>query len=125
MDQRIFEVEQMIAECNNQALAKKQWSLKTAMDWEMLMGTIQKIQKAVETEMSEAKQNVTNQRMSELACSNCGTPLKSGAKFCRTCGTPVDPSMAEPQSAQAKLCVCGAKIVEGAKFCRECGKPVH
>lgn len=125
MDHRIFEVEQMIADCNNRVLAKKQWSLKSVEDWRALLGTIQEIKKAVETEMSEAKENMAPQRVSESVCSKCNTPLKSGAKFCRNCGTRVDPSMAEPQPAKAKLCVCGAKIVEGAKFCRECGKPIR
>lgn len=49
------------------------------------------------------------------ACTSCGTPLATGAKFCPECGTPVP---------QAKACSnCGNEVAPGAKFCPECGTP--
>ena len=46
-------------------------------------------------------------------CTDCGTPLPAGAKFCPGCGK------ARPVS---RFCPeCGAKAPEGAKFCPECG----
>lgn len=123
MDNRISEVEQMIADCNNHALLKKQLSLKTAEDWRILLETIQKIQKAVAEKLAEGKETVAPKRVSDLVCSKCGTPLKTGVKFCRNCGVRADIPLADLQPALAGVCACGAKIVEGAKFCRECGKP--
>lgn len=46
-------------------------------------------------------------------CTNCGTALEPGAKFCPECGQP------KPQN---KFCTeCGAQVAPGAKFCPECG----
>lgn len=50
-----------------------------------------------------------------LKCSNCGTELDAGAKFCMECGTPVP---------QVKKCVqCGMELPLRAKFCLGCGAP--
>ena len=35
-------------------------------------------------------------------CSNCGTPLKEGAKFCTSCGTAVKSGASEKPAAPAK-----------------------
>lgn len=125
MDHRILEVEQMIADCNNHALAQKQWSLKSSEDWKTLLGTIQEMKNAAAKEWAEGKEKEGSTSGSDPTCSKCGTQLKTGAKFCKNCGTQVERSKAIPQPALERLCVCGAKIVEGAKFCRECGKPVR
>ena len=46
-------------------------------------------------------------------CTNCGTELEEGAKFCLECGTPVP---------QTKKCIkCGFELPLSAKFCPECG----
>ncbi len=48
-------------------------------------------------------------------CTNCGTALAHGARFCANCGTPV---------AQPKACAnCGTELAAGAKFCPNCGTP--
>ena len=48
-----------------------------------------------------------------MRCTNCGTALPSGAKFCAECGTPVVSACQN----------CGTELVPGAKFCLECGSP--
>ncbi len=52
-------------------------------------------------------------------CSQCGTELTPGAKFCRNCGAPV--KNAEPE--KPKCPGCGAEIdpTRNSKFCRQCG----
>ena len=48
-------------------------------------------------------------------CSNCGTELEDGQKFCYECGAPVP---------QTKKCVkCGAELAIKMRFCPECGAP--
>jgi ribosomal protein L40E len=47
-------------------------------------------------------------------CAQCGTPIATGAKFCRGCGASV-----------ATTCTsCGAPVAADSKFCRRCGSPV-
>ena len=47
------------------------------------------------------------------ACPTCGAALKSGAKFCAECGTPIK---------QNRFCTeCGSPMEANAKFCPECG----
>ena len=48
------------------------------------------------------------------ACVQCGTPITTGAKFCRVCGTGLAPACSS----------CGAPIAADARFCRQCGTPV-
>ena len=46
-------------------------------------------------------------------CTNCGTELEDGQKFCFECGTPVP---------QTKKCIkCGIELPLKMKFCPECG----
>jgi len=45
-------------------------------------------------------------------CTNCGTAIPKGAKFCPNCGT---------QQAAAGCSGCGQPVPEGAKFCPNCG----
>ena len=47
-------------------------------------------------------------------CAQCGTPITTGAKFCRVCGTSLAPACES----------CGAPTAAGASFCRQCGTPV-
>ena len=48
-----------------------------------------------------------------MTCSNCGTELEEGAKFCLECGAPVP---------QTKKCIhCGEELPLKAKFCPACG----
>lgn len=47
------------------------------------------------------------------ACPNCGAAIKTGAKFCAECGSPIK---------QDRFCTeCGSSIQAGSKFCPECG----
>jgi membrane protease subunit (stomatin/prohibitin family) len=45
-------------------------------------------------------------------CSECGTQLPQGAKFCPNCGA---------QQAASGCSGCGQPVPEGAKFCPNCG----
>ena len=44
-------------------------------------------------------------------CPQCGEPLGSGDKFCRSCGTPLG----------ARCGTCGAALAADDKFCAYCG----
>ena len=48
-----------------------------------------------------------------IACGNCDNQVRAGAKFCDSCGTPMQ-----------KHCTnCNADLSASAKFCAECGTP--
>jgi adenylate cyclase len=48
-------------------------------------------------------------------CSACSTENPAGARFCMSCGTPLE-----------RRCVsCGEPLPEGARFCMSCGTPVE
>ena len=51
---------------------------------------------------------------SAAACSNCGTALTPGARFCASCGTPVPQARACPN--------CGAQAT--GSFCASCGTKI-
>ena len=59
-------------------------------------------------------------------CTKCGNELKTGAKFCMKCGTPVSAPVAQVKSAvSSAVCPsCGKPLKPGAKFCMGCGTPV-
>ena len=53
-----------------------------------------------------------------IRCAKCGTDIASGARFCGSCGEPV-------QAVKSAFCThCGAKL-SGEKFCPSCGKPAQ
>jgi hypothetical protein len=52
-------------------------------------------------------------------CTECGESLRSGAQFCRFCGTRV--SGPTPSTCGR----CGHINPPGSRFCRTCGAPVH
>lgn len=54
------------------------------------------------------------------SCTNCGVGTPAGARFCKSCGTPVR-AQAAPVAALA-CSGCGAELNARAKFCRKCGK---
>lgn len=56
----------------------------------------------------------TTPAASTTPCSKCQTPLQAGAKFCPSCGTPV-------QAAGHPCIKCSADLPAGAKFCPSCG----
>jgi hypothetical protein len=48
-----------------------------------------------------------------VECGNCHSQVRTGAKFCDSCGTPM-----------AKHCTnCNADVTATARFCAECGTP--
>lgn len=73
-------------------------------------------------------------------CPKCKTPVAKGAKFCMSCGSPMQalcvagcqtpvpagakfcPGCGKPQSASCPK--CNAVLAAGAKFCAGCGSPV-
>lgn len=65
-------------------------------------------------------------------CTQCGTPIVIGQRFCANCGAMVKPSEPEPpdgpepeepKSAVEFCANCGAKLNEGQRFCSNCGSP--
>jgi RNA polymerase subunit RPABC4/transcription elongation factor Spt4 len=60
-------------------------------------------------------------------CSNCGTKLEDGAKFCPSCGTPAEGTLAAPKSVIGKVgdirkCpACGAEVPSMTAICPSCG----
>ncbi|MGN1422326.1 MAG: zinc ribbon domain-containing protein [Oscillospiraceae bacterium] len=53
-----------------------------------------------------------------MNCTNCGSPLAEGAKFCTNCGTKTE------TPAQKLVCAsCGLELNPSAKFCPVCGAP--
>ncbi len=69
-------------------------------------------------EMSNAMKNgVSRPASASVRCTNCGSGMPSGAKFCPSCGNPV------PATPVKKFCTeCGAEAAPTAKFCASCGK---
>ncbi len=62
-----------------------------------------------------------------MNCKNCNAELSATAKFCTSCGTPVEqaPAPSAPP-AQPKICrSCGKPVAEGVKFCSVCGTAVE
>ena len=67
-------------------------------------------------------------------CAECGTPIVTGAKFCRHCGAslaatplapPCHPTGPEWGPREGQVCAsCGAPVAADSKFCRRCGSPV-
>ncbi len=54
-------------------------------------------------------------------CSNCGSELREGAKFCANCGTPV----ALPRPTHCPNPACNQQLSGGEKFCPTCGTPIQ
>jgi len=54
-----------------------------------------------------------------MKCPNCNSDLLEGAKFCTTCGTPV-----QAQQPTSTCAACHAPLNPEAKFCTTCGAPV-
>lgn len=54
-----------------------------------------------------------------MKCSNCGSEVKEGAKFCRECGTEI---VEKTEVLEQNICSeCGSILVENALFCNNCG----
>lgn len=55
-----------------------------------------------------------------MVCANCGKQIEDTAKFCWSCGQPLQ----RPEAA-VKFCTkCGTQLRSGQKFCHTCGTPV-
>lgn len=69
------------------------------------------IEKAVAARRTKAARASAAPQPSGAACPQCGQPLRSGDKFCATCG-----------ASLAHLCgACGQPAQPGDKFCARCG----
>jgi len=55
----------------------------------------------------------------EAVCSQCGSKIKAGKKFCATCGAPVTTSPATPVDRSCSR--CGQTVPARKKFCTSCG----
>lgn len=68
-----------------------------------------------------------------MKCKNCGSELAADARFCRDCGSKIEPDEqveelkpAETEESQKVLCKnCGAELAHGAIFCRDCGNRIE
>ena len=57
-----------------------------------------------------------------MKCSNCGSEVKEGAKFCRECGTEI---VEKTEVLEGNTCSeCGNLLEENALFCNNCGRRV-
>ena len=57
-----------------------------------------------------------------IKCSKCGGLNKSDAKFCMSCGSPLEIEIKE----EGKKCpACGTSLKESAKFCMRCGTKIN
>lgn len=57
-----------------------------------------------------------------VICSKCGSPNKSDARFCMSCGSAIIVEV----KAEGKICpTCSAPVKEGAKFCMRCGAKIE
>lgn len=54
-----------------------------------------------------------------MKCSNCGSEVREGAKFCRECGSEI--TMVTETLAENKCPGCGNKLKIDAVFCNNCG----
>ena len=91
---------------------------------DMLQTEIDSItQKAKKIEEEDAPQEAP--LVSGIKCPNCGTLNEIGTKFCKECGTRLEPvpapEPAVPVEAASHCHNCGAENPLGTKFCRECG----
>ena len=94
------------------------------------------------SEQQVKTQQKTTEKQAEQpqCCPNCGTPCRSGDKFCEECGMPLKgkscvrcgvPIQADweicphcGQSLHAELCsFCGASMEADDSFCPDCGNP--
>lgn len=74
-------------------------------------------------------------KMDEIICTKCNFPNKSGAKFCQSCGSPIeikeDVKTEEAQSEPEKevterVCdSCNISYPLNVNFCRQCGKSLN
>ena len=62
------------------------------------------------------------------SCERCGSPLREGHAFCRSCGAPVaqkKPAAKTDTVSSSPACErCGSPLREGHAFCHICGAPV-
>ncbi|MCK4734338.1 MAG: RDD family protein [Methanophagales archaeon] len=58
-----------------------------------------------------------------MFCPKCGKEVKEGAKFCNSCGSPIEHiKETEVTEVGKRFCPkCGAELVGGMKFCSSCG----
>ena len=81
------------------------------------------VQSSETSEASETKPvdsiNEENKESDVNKCSNCGTELKYGEKFCPNCGQSTNKV---DENYPKNFCPdCGEKLSENAKFCPNCG----
>jgi len=84
----------------------------------MIPGMVgQAMAQAQQAAAQQAPPAATAAGSTQILCAACGRPNAPGAKFCDTCG--------KPMQLTGPLCpACKATNVPGAKFCNTCGKPM-
>lgn len=83
--------------------------------------------------VSEPKKSLKSQQEQPLksgrVCQYCQSPISDKAKFCGTCGKPIEIEVVkvpEPAQNSERVCPhCHRPIDKLAKFCGGCGKPVN
>lgn len=115
-----------------QALGKKVFEMinREALNGEELKTDCKEIASLFKkiTELEEAIKRVELEALKvrygadTVICSKCGSPNKSDARFCMSCGS----AMMAEAGVEGKTCpTCNAPVKEGAKFCMRCGGKIE
>lgn len=59
-----------------------------------------------------------------MFCVHCGAQQEDGAKFCTSCGMPLDTEEQKPEKQNVFCVHCGAQQEGDSRFCTSCGKPL-
>ena len=59
-----------------------------------------------------------------MFCVHCGAQQEDGAKFCTSCGKPLDTEEQKPEKQNVFCVHCGAQQEGDSRFCTSCGKPL-
>ena len=77
-------------------------------------------EKAQALEATDDQHTTVGESGGSLNCSECGEEFTPNARFCASCGEPVD---MKPQDTHCSE--CGEELTPNARFCASCGEPVN
>ena len=104
---------EVISEIDADSQEANEGSVKEEIDENVVQSSESSETKPVDSINEENKESDVNK------CSNCGTELKYGEKFCPNCGQSTNKV---DENYPKNFCPdCGEKLSENAKFCPNCG----